>query len=87
MKARWTPALFLMMTKAENGNVDGHRRTVDAALNRGWVEPVRQWTERSASRYHRRARATEHIWTVVGYRVTLAGVQALADERERRKYA
>lgn len=86
MEVRWTPALFLLMNKAEGGTVDGHHRTIDAALNRGWVESVMGWTEEPASQYHRRARATERVWTIVGYQITLDGARALDEERDRRKY-
>lgn len=85
MARRWTPALFKMLDARTTSHVDGHKRTIQAALDRGWVEPRRGWTEAPASRYHRRARATESVWTVIGYRITDAGAVALADERCRRK--
>lgn len=89
MKPRWTPAIFRMMNAAadaDTARVSGQKRTIIAAMDRGWVEPVRGWVEAPAGRYHRRARATEQVWGVVGYRMTSAGAVAVANERHRRKH-
>lgn len=86
MAFRLTEAQFKVLGAARNtGIVHGNPRTVRSLEALCLVEAVRGWTEISASRYHRRARATERVWGTIGHKLNDAGRMAWNTESYRRK--
>lgn len=85
MTQRLTQVQFSALDAASpSGVVTAHARTLRVMEELGMVVAITGWLEVSASRYHKRAQATERIWGVTGYKITDRGRQALNTEKYRR---